>query len=304
MQIADFRLKLGWGLLQSPISNLQSPMRFQGAAVVATTLALLAIPAHLFATWSVIAVDARTGRVVIASATCVSQERLLRFPAKGLMDIQAIVVPGVGVAAAQASVDRSRENQTLIYRELKNGTHPAQIIEMLKADSNFERRQFGIVDLMGRCAGHSGSGNRAASLSVQDTVPGTEIYFSIQGNILASDDVVRNAVAAFKTEMGDLTDRVMAAMEAADAAGGDARCTCETEPLPEAPCDGRTAHVAYILAADPGDAEGASFNDGDYVLYLDVTDVNIQPDESANPVKTLRMRYDEWKRAGISNDVR
>ena len=52
----------------------------------------------LSATWSVIAVDARTGRVVIASATCVAQARLLNFPAKGLMDVQAIVVPGVGVA--------------------------------------------------------------------------------------------------------------------------------------------------------------------------------------------------------------
>ena len=269
--------------------------RLAQLAPLAIAIGFVAVPVPLSATWSVIAVDARTGRVVIASATCVRQDRLEGFPAKGLMDVQAIVVPGVGVAAAQAGVDRTRENQRLIYRELKKGTHPEEILELLKQDPDIERRQFGIVDLMGRCTGFSGSGNSAASLSVQDTVPGTEIYFSIQGNILASDDVVHLAVEAFKAEGGTLTDRVMAAMDAADAAGGDVRCTCESEPVLEAPCETKTAHVAYILAADPDDPEGGSFNDGDYSLYLNVTDNNILPEENANPVVTLRMRYEAWK---------
>jgi uncharacterized Ntn-hydrolase superfamily protein len=188
--------------------------------VLGSAAALVALPASLSATWSVIAVDARTGRVVIASATCVSQERLERFPAKGLMDVQAIVVPGVGVAAAQAGVDRTRENQRLIYRELGAGTSPDRIIEMLETDPRIESRQFGIVDLQGRCAGFSGADNGPASLSVQDSIPQLGIYFSVQGNILASDTVVHDAVAAFKAHGGTLTDRVMAAMEAADAAGG------------------------------------------------------------------------------------
>ena len=53
------------------------------------------LPTAASATWSIIAVDARTGRVVIASATCVPQASLLNFPSKGLMDVQAIVVPGI-----------------------------------------------------------------------------------------------------------------------------------------------------------------------------------------------------------------
>jgi len=252
----------------------------------------------LSATWSVIAVDARTGRIVIASATCVAQARLLNFPAKGLMDVQAIVVPGIGVAAAQAGVDRTRANQWLIYNELKNGTHPERIIELLAADSSFQSRQFGIIDMRGRGAGFSGGRNRPASLAVRDSVAGTGIYVSIQGNILASDAVVLDAIAAFKAEDGTLTDRVMAAMEAADAAGGDVRCTCETEPVPDAACDSRNAHVAYLLAADPDDREGDSFNDGDYALFIDVTDQNIQRSENANPVMTLRMRYDRLKAEG------
>ena len=84
----------------------------------------------------------------------------------------------------------------------------------------------------------------------------------------------------------------MAAMEAVDAQGGDSRCTCESEPLPNAACDGKTSHVAYILMAEKDDTNGSSFNDGVYSLYISATDEDIQPNENANPVKTLRMRYD------------
>ncbi len=263
-----------------------------------TVLASLAItPSSASATWSVIAMDLATGRVVVSSATCVAQGRFAGFPALGLMDIQAIVVPGIGVAAAQAGVDNTRENQNLIYEQLKEGTDPRLILDMLRADPNIERRQFGIVDNQGRSIGFSGSGNGAASTSVQGQVPGTQIYYSVQGNILASDYVVTNAAQALEEADGDITDKVMAAMEAADDAGGDRRCTCETEPVPDAACDGRNAHVAYILAADRDDPEGDSFNNGDYFMYIDVTDENIEPHENGNPVITLRMRYDDWKAA-------
>ncbi len=264
--------------------------------IVAPLNALALSPAAVHATWSVIAADRATGQVVIASATCVSQAALERFPAKGLMDVQAIVVPGVGVAAAQAGVDRTRANQMLIYQQMKAGTHPSAILQQLMADTSIQSRQFGIVDVQGRFAGFSGARNRAASLDVQGQVPETEIFYSIQGNILRSNAVVQNAVRAFEDARGTLADRVMAAMEAADAAGGDGRCVCTTQPLPDAPCTGRTAHVAYLLVADRTDPEGTSHNDGRYALFLDVHDQNIRADENANPVITLRRRYDAWKR--------
>ena len=53
--------------------------------------------------------------------------------------------------------------------------------------------------------------------------------------------------------------------------------------------------VARLLAADPSDPQGTSFNDGRYQLYIDVTDENILPGENANPVVTLRTRYDKMK---------
>ncbi len=271
------------------------------AAWAAAICATLLFPSLLDATWSVIAIDLASGRVVIASATCVAQGRFAGFPADGLKDIQAIVVPGKGVAAAQAGVDRTRANQELIYRELKKGTVPEEILRLLSEDPDFERRQFAIADRMGHCVTHSGEENGQASLATHGTVDG--ILFSIQGNILASAEVVHEAAEAFRASGGAMTDRVMAAMEAADRNGGDRRCTCETAPFPEgAPCDEKTSHVAYILAADPDDPEGDSYGDGEYSLFIDVTDENIKPTESANPVRTLRMRYDAWNDARRLND--
>src|SRR5215813_5045043 len=111
------------------------------------------IPATASATWSVIAVDLSTGRIVIASATCVDRDDAF------LMGIQAVIVPGKGVAACQAGVDNTHTNQMLVYRELQKGTDPAKIIELLSADPAFQSRQFGILDLQGRSAGHSGLSN-------------------------------------------------------------------------------------------------------------------------------------------------
>jgi hypothetical protein len=90
----------------------------------------------------------------------------------------------------------------------------------------------------------------------------------------------------------------MAAMEAADRQGGDSRCTCATEPKPDSPrCESRTSQVAYILAADTWDSSGSSFNDGKYTLYLSVTPKNTTRFENANPVKTLRARYNGYLKA-------
>jgi uncharacterized Ntn-hydrolase superfamily protein len=266
-------------------------------AVLGATL-LLFVAAPLSATWSIVAVDMRTGLVVIASATCVSAEGLRTRG--GLKGIQAVVVPGVGVAAAQAGVDGTRANQTLIFEQIRAGTDPDEIIRMLSEDPRFQSRQFGIVDLQGRAAGFSGSSNGYASLGIQGEVTGEGIFYAIQGNILESDLVVIEAVEAFLAEEGTVLDRVMAGMEAADNAGGDSRCSCRTDPVPETEmrCTHRTAHVAYIAAAKPEDRVGEGHSDGDYSLWLDVDDENTTADESPNPVETLRMRFDAWKQGG------
>jgi uncharacterized Ntn-hydrolase superfamily protein len=247
------------------------------------------------ATWSVIALDRATGRIVVSSATCVAQENFARFPAKDLRDVQAIVVPGKGVAAAQAAVDNTRANQKLIYAELQKGTPPDQILAMLKEDPRIAGRQFGILDMEGRSAGFSGAGNGKVSLDKQGQVPGTQISYSIQGNILRDEAVVTDAVRAFVEAKGELTDRVMAAMEAADAKGGDSRCSCEAPVKTNAAtCTAKTAHVAYLLVSEKDEPIGESYGGEKPALYLSVTNLDITAAEDANPVKTLRMRYDAW----------
>ena len=263
-------------------------------------LGLLALPSPAFATWSVVAVDRATGRIVIASATCVDRDDQF------LPGVQAVVVPGKGVAACQASVDGTHTNQMLVFNELQKGTDPQAIIELLSADSAFQSRQFGIVDLQGRRAGHSGLTNGYVAQDVQGQVPGTEVFYSIQGNILRPGEVVPNAVKAFLTTNGAITDRVMAAMEAADGGGGDSRCSCpppaaDQPTAPKIPCDGKTAHVAYILMAEKTDTSGDSHNNGTYTMFLRVAQPDkganaIHEGENLNPVKTLRLRYDAWRK--------
>ena len=264
------------------------------------------VPSTAWATWSIIAVDLSTRRVVIASATCVNNNDAF------LMGVQAVVVPGKGVAACQAGVDNTHANQMLVFNELQKGTDPKRIIELLSADPAYQSRQFGILDLQGRSAGHSGLTNGYVSQDIQGRVPGTDIYYSIQGNILRPGQVVPNAVKAFINTMGALTDRVMAAMDAADGSGGDSRCTCPPAPpdgvSPAIPCDSRTSHVAYILMADPQDTNGDSHNNGKYAMYLTVSQPGpdngpgqIKAGENLNPVKTLRARYDAWRKAPPSS---
>ena len=113
----------------------------------------------------------------MASATCVNQDDDF------LKGVQAVVVPGKGVAACQAAVDNTHTNQMLVFSELQKGTDPTAIIELLAQDPAFQSRQFGILDLQGRAAGHSGLTNGYVSQNIFGQVPGTEVFYSIQGNI-------------------------------------------------------------------------------------------------------------------------
>jgi uncharacterized Ntn-hydrolase superfamily protein len=239
-----------------------------------------------FATWSVIAVDAKTGQVIIASATCVRQAGFQKRepnPARDLMDVQAVM---------------------LVYNELKKGTPPADIIELLKKDPDVERRQFGIVAIpnggtinaRNNRAGFNGTGNSRSSLYFGGQVG--EIYYQVQGNTLLGDQVMHLAALAFTRATGTMADRVMAAMEAADVNGGDHRCNCGSNTIEFVPCDNKTSHVAYIAIAEKTDEVGVTHNDGKYYAYISVTDDNIKPGESGNPVRTLRMRYDAWVSSG------
>ena len=257
---------------------------------------VLTVCSPAFATWSVMALDQKRGTIVVASAACVAPQDLAGVRAQELMDIQAIVVPGKAVAVAQGNFDGTRETQRLMYAELVKGTDPEQILEMiLRQDPAVGTRQVAMLDVDGRRAGFTGPATSVIAAHDQGQVAGTDIWYSIQGDNFPTDEVVPAAVQALIDFKEDLAERVMTAMEAIDAKGGDRRCSCASDPKASAACETRTAHVAYVLRADKSDSNRASYNDGRYAMYLSVSGEHIKPNENPNPVKTLRMRYDEWK---------
>jgi len=132
-------------------------------------------------------------------------------------------------------------------------------------------------------------------------VPGHvgDYYFQVQGNTLFSDQVMYEAALAFTRAKGTLADHVMRRWKPPTPRGGDKRCNCETDPKPSAPCDGKTAHVAYIVIARKDEATTKSHNQGDYYAYIRVTDDDIKASENANPVKTLRIALRRVEEGGI-----
>ena len=221
------------------------------------------------------------------------------------MGVQAVVVPGRR-RRCQAAVDGTHLQPDALFEELQKGTDPARIIELLSVDPAFQSRQFGILDLQGRSAGHSGLGNGYVSQDVQGQVPGTGIYYSIQGNILRPGQVVPNAVQAFLKTSGALTDRRWPRWtRRTDRAATALLVPALADRWAHAGHCLRRPHstVAYILMAEPTDASGDSHNNGKYAMYITVSQPGpdkgpgqVRPGENLNPVKTLRQRYDAWRR--------
>jgi uncharacterized Ntn-hydrolase superfamily protein len=254
------------------------------------SVALLAPRAS--ATWSIILIDTRTGEIAVASATCLENFDLAVWV--------PIVVTGVGAGCAQSFVDPSGGNRLYIRDQLRLGTSPAQILAGLAArDASHQTRQYGIVDVRGRALGFTGTSAGAYAADRVGQVG--DIAYAIQGNVLTAGAVLAAAEVALFTTPGDLGEKMMAAMEAAYAFGGDGRCSCsESNPTRcGAPPPGfqKSAHVAFMITARPGDTDGGcepirGCASGSYYMRLNVA---FQRPSDPDPVLTLRQRYDQWK---------
>ncbi|HEU4333785.1 MAG TPA: DUF1028 domain-containing protein [Candidatus Eisenbacteria bacterium] len=126
------------------------------------------------------------------------------------------VEAGAGAVATQANVNVSLGPKALAL--LRTGMSASDVMKALAAtDSLFQGRQVGIVDARGGSA--SWTGTRALDWAGGETGPG----FACQGNILAGPAVVAGMAKAFRETRGELAERMIAALEAAQAAGGDKR---------------------------------------------------------------------------------
>lgn len=126
------------------------------------------------------------------------------------------VLGGVGAVATQSNVNPSFGPQALAM--MRQGMSPDEIMKAFAAtDAGWDGRQLGIVDAHGRAATYTGK-------TCQSWAGGeTGVHFACQGNILAGPAVVADMAKAFRATRGELGDRLVAVIEAAQAAGGDSR---------------------------------------------------------------------------------
>lgn len=158
------------------------------------------------ATFSIVARDPDTGELGIAVES--------KFFGVGA------VVPwaraGVGAVATQSYANTSFGPRGLDL--MAEGASAREALDALvAADSGAARRQVGIVDAQGRTATFTGD----ACLSWAGGITGE--HYAAQGNILAGPAVVDAMAVAFETTTGDLATRLVTALAAGQAAGGDAR---------------------------------------------------------------------------------
>lgn len=262
-----------------------------------STAALLAPPS--LATWSIVVVHRITREVVVATATCVEGHDLDKAV--------PLVLVEKGAAAAQAFVASSAKNRKIIWKGFKNQKVPLRIMEeIIQSDSAIGVRQFGIVGFEGDPVTFTGADLSGSSFQWAGGLTGEteELIYAIQGNVLTGQAVATAAEQALLDTPGDLGQRVMAAMEAARAMGGDGRCSCDPA-APDScgsppPFFDKSAHQALIALARPGDKNGdcsgsSGCANGTYYLFL--KEGGGQTD--SDPVLRLQMAYDAW-RAGLA----
>ena len=162
--------------------------------------------AGIVATFSIVARDPVTEELGVAV-----QSRAFRAAA-----IVSYAKAGVGAIATQASANQSYGPRGLAL--LEQGLSPAEVVERLTStDEGRDRRQLAVIDAQGRVRAYTGSLTSEWAGHIEGE------NYSVQGNILASEEVVRAMAGAFETAGGELAERLMAALDAGQAAGGDAR---------------------------------------------------------------------------------
>jgi uncharacterized Ntn-hydrolase superfamily protein len=196
-------------------------------------------------TFSVVARDPATGELGIAVSSCILAVGRAVPSAR----------PGVGVVAVQA---RSRRGlgQSLLAG-LGDGADPADLVRAAAHAAEDVDRQIAVLDTTGRVAADTGRG----SFPVSGHLVGDQM--SVQGNMLASPEVLPAMAQAYTAARGDLPDRLLAALTAGQDAGGDVR--------------GRQSAALLVVSGTPASDE----DDG--------VRMDLRVDDSGDPVAQLRM---------------
>jgi len=158
-------------------------------------------------TFSIVAADPETGEV-----GCAVQSKYFAIGA-----VTPWVQAGVGAVATQAMGVVARNGERVLAA-LAEHANPTEALDYaLALDADPEMRQLGAVAADGRAAAYTGS--NCIEWAGHLIEPG----FAIQGNMLVSSEVVQAMRQAFVESNGGLPERLLAALEAGQAAGGDRR---------------------------------------------------------------------------------
>jgi len=173
---------------------------------------------------------------------------------------------GIGAIATQALANLSYGVRGLEL--LEKGYKPSDVIKNLTSlDSLRERRQIGIVDYKGNSAAFTGK----ECISFAGHIVGNN--YSVQGNILAGEEVLE-AMAKEAESKGNIYERIINALDAAEKNGGDKR--------------GRQSAAIIIKKINNN-------TDSNFISPLSVSKyIDIRVDDSKEPLKELRKLLDLW----------
>jgi uncharacterized Ntn-hydrolase superfamily protein len=226
------------------------------AAALLPSLAAAQRPADPVATFSILGYDPATGEVGGAV-----QSRVFSV-GNGVLWAE----PGVGAVATQAIVDVSYGPQALEL--LRRNVDPEAVVGLVwgaDPDPQPERwskhgRQLAVIDEQGRVAAYTGP--KASAWAGHRSCDQVKSFCTAQGNILAGEEVVRRMVEAFERTPGHLSLRLLAALEAGQAAGGDKR--------------GMQSAAMLVVKEDAG------------VWLNNDTVLRLQVDDDPEPIRELR----------------
>ena len=196
-------------------------------------------------TFSIVALDSITGEVGSAGASCVD----MFMTGFSTNDFLGQLIPNIGAINTQAWYNST--NQTNATNRMNLGDTPNQIIDWLilnDVQSAPELRQYGIVAMV------NGSPQAAAYTGISTDSYKNHIIgdnYAIQGNILLGQEVLDSIESRFINTSGDLTCKLMAALQGANMVGADTRCIS----------NGTSSLFAFVKVSQPSDIFGSpSFN--------------------------------------------
>jgi uncharacterized Ntn-hydrolase superfamily protein len=219
------------------------------ALALSSAPAFAEIPVHTF---SIVARDSVTGDLGVAVQSHY-------FP---VGPVVAWAEPGVGAVATQSRVEIAYGPRGLAL--MKAGTSaPDALAQLVAADSGNAGRQVAMVDIKGRVAAYTGP------KAIRDAGHLVGEQFSVQANLMANDRVWPAMAKAYRAAKGDLAERMLQSLEAAQAAGGDIR--------------GQQSAAILIVRGTASDRPWAD-------RFMD-----LRVDDSPKPIEELRRLVTAWR---------